>query len=112
VLPQENPFADDDAEPSSSPFGDAGHVTCCRCGGALPREQAAYKVKTVGQNWWTLLIWGPLLGSIMSDERQERGYYCPLCLRLYLAQERRRRQITTAALIIVLILILVLFLLK
>jgi hypothetical protein len=98
-----NPF---DSELEGSPFGDPRHVICSQCGGEVPREEASFKVKTIGyQDWGSLLVLGPF-GSVMAEEKQQRGYYCSLCLRLLQERERRKRMfelLAIAGIIIVLV---------
>jgi len=107
MIPHDNPFADDDLGSCSSPFGVPDQVVCCKCGGTVPREDASYKIKT-GPSWWSILLWGPLLGLILGDDQQKRGYYCPLCLRLFLQEERRRRILVIAIVVVLVVLIVLL----
>ena len=109
---EDNPFADlEDMGPGSSPFGAIDHVICCKCGGSVPREDAAFKIKT-GPSWWSILIWGPIWGLILGDDHQKRGYYCPLCLRLFQLEERRKKFIVVAAVVALVLLIVLLELMK
>jgi len=112
MQPDENPFADiDDMGPGSSPFGAADHVVCCKCGGSVPREDAAFKIKT-GPSWGGILLWGPIWGLILGDEQKKRGFYCPLCLRLYLQEERRKKMLVSVAIVAIVGLVLLLVLLE
>jgi hypothetical protein len=101
--PHDNPFAFDDENSGSSPFGTPDQVVCCKCGGTVPREDATFKVKS-GTSWWSILFWGPILGLILGDDKQERGNYCPLCLQLFRRDERRKKILVTVALVVIVVL--------
>ena len=108
----DNPFAEmDEMGPGSSPFGAADHVVCCKCGGSVPREDAAFKIKT-GPSWYSVLLWGPLWGLFMSDDQQHRGYYCPLCLRLFQQEERRKRILAGLVMVVIIVLIILMEFIK
>ena len=114
MIPDDNPFANDDPGSGSSPFGDAGHVTCCKCGGSIPREEASYKIKTSASGWsvlGSLFLWGPVLGSFLAEDKQHRGYYCALCLRLDHEKERRMKIILFVAVVLIVLLLILLFVL-
>jgi hypothetical protein len=108
MLPEDNPFANDDLGAGSYPFGTADQVVCCRCGGSVPREEASFKVKS-GPSWgsflWKVLFWGPigalLFGPLFEDDKQERGYYCPLCLHWFRREERRKKILTVVFIVVI-----------